>query len=111
MPQAAPRMKELHEVRRDEAASATPFSGQDLADIADCFERRTGYSAWVGYGFADANAGSRSTIYLFSAGAEGGRLTLRQTGAGLYELRRLDGALLWSGSRLKDFLSGIRLAA
>lgn len=100
-----PNSAELDDVPQNsiQTAATCGFSAEDLADIADCFERSTGHAAWVGYGFADQASDDLATIYLFSSGSKGGRLKLRQPAKGWYELLGFDGELLWRGSRLTDF--------
>ena len=104
-----PYLVERREPKRNnpQTTAMCRFDANDLADIADCFERYTGHAAWVGYGFANAKHTDLGTIYLFSSDAQGGRLILRQPSEGCYELLGFDGEILWSGSHLMEFAKAL----
>lgn len=104
-PAMKPGPAECNDAQQESVQTAPTcgFSADDLADIADCFERYTGHAAWAGYGFTEENSDELDTIYLFSSGSKGGRLTLRQPRIGHYELLGFDGELLWRGSQLTEF--------
>ncbi len=104
-PATKPDTAECNDAQQESVQTAPTcrFSADDLADIADCFERYTGHAAWAGYGFTEENTDELDTIYLFSSGFKGGRLTLRQPRIGQYELLSFDGELLWCGSQLTEF--------
>ena len=84
------------------------FSAEDFERISQCFERMTGRAAWVGFGFAGTQTGASTTIHLFSAGAEGGRMTLSRARNGTYALFDHRGRKLWSGRVLREFTKGLQ---
>lgn len=86
------------------APSQRRFSAEDFARIASGYENRTGWTAWVGYGFTAPDAGGLARVFLISEDGPGARFILTQPSPDFYEILAPDGNLLWSGFGLDNLL-------